>query len=333
MSPDGVSPDEPTPNPTPTRGRPAAAWWILHAGPWVAVAAAIAFGVAHGASAQFYRPLGITPGDAGVGAGRTLVLSFSLLGLLAVLLVSTGAVAALTRHVVGGAAAPGKRRPAGEGTPVLVALAPLLALTVEAWTIERRTAWGWIAGATIALGAALWVTAVRDPVKPVGRTVAAAIGGAAGVGLVALAAWFAPTTTAAFLFASFLVVALLVALGGDVPAWRRARRYLPPLLLLSTACVAVALSRGALAVWLVLVLPFAVLGAWLAVAEPSGRRRDRARLRAIPRFDRLVLVLAVTAASGLGTAALWMAANHDGRHLLATGRRAASSPARCSPPG
>ena len=103
-----------------------------------------------------------------------------------------------------------------------------------------------------------------------GRTVAAAAVGAAGVGLVALAAWFAPTTTAAFLFASFLVVALLVTLGGDVPAWRRARRYLPPLLLLSTLCVAVAVSRGGLAVWLVLVLPFAVLGAWLGLAEPRA---------------------------------------------------------------
>ena len=71
------------------------------------------------------------------------------------------------------------------------------------------------------------------------------------------------------------MVALLVALGGDVPAWRRARRYLPPLLLLSTACVAVALGRGALAVWLVLVLPFAVLGAWLAVAEPSAAPAGR----------------------------------------------------------
>ena len=29
---------------------------------------------------------------------------------------------------------------------MLVALGPLLALTVEAWTIERRTAWGWVAG-------------------------------------------------------------------------------------------------------------------------------------------------------------------------------------------
>ena len=260
------------PSPARRRNRPAAAWWILHAGPWVALAAAIAYGVARGATAAFYRPLGITPDDAGVGVGRTLVQTFSLLGLLAALLVSMGAVAAVARHVVGGAAVPGKRRPAGDGTPVLVALGPLLALTVEAWTIERRTAWGWAAGVTIAVGAGLWVVAVRDPVRPAGRTVVAAALGAAGAGLVALASWYAPTTTAAFLFASFLVVALLVALGGDVPAWRRARRYLPPLLLLSTVCVAVALSRGGLGVWLLLVLPFAVLGAWLGLAQPAGRR-------------------------------------------------------------
>ena len=301
----------------------------------MALASAIAYAVARGATAAFYRPLGITPDDAGVGVGRTLVQTLSLLGLLAALLVSMGAVAAVARHVVGGGAVPGKRRPAGDGTPVLVALGPLLALTVEAWTIERRTAWGWAAGVTIAVGAGLWVVAVRDPVRPAGRTVVAAALGAAGAGLVALASWYAPTTTAAFLFASFLVVALLVALGGDVPAWHRARRYLPPLLLLSTVCVAVALSRGGLGVWLLLILPFAVLGAWLGLAQPAGRRslagvagvagvagaanRDRARLRDVPRFDRLILVLAVTAASGLGTAALWMAASHDGRHLRATG--------------
>ena len=306
-------------------------WWLLHAAPWVALVAAIAYGVARGATAVFYRPLGITAEDAGVGVGRTLVQAFSLLGLLAALLVSMGAVAAVTRHVVRAAAVPGKRRPAGDGTPVLVALGPLLALTVEAWTIERRTAWGWVAGVTIALAAGLWVVAVRDAVKPAGRTVAAAAVGAAGAGLVALAAWFGPTTTAAFLFASFLVVALLVTLGGDVPAWRRARRYLPPLLLVSTVCVAVAISRGGLAVWLLLVLPFAVLGAWLGLAEPCAkdgewrewhylaRGGDRATLRAIPRFDRVVLVLSVTAACGLGTAALWMAANNDGQHLRATG--------------
>ncbi len=299
-------------------------WWILHAGPWVAVVAAIAYGVARGSTVAFYRPLGITPEDAGVGAARTFVQTFTLLGLLAALLVSMGAVAAVTRHLVTGAAVPGKRRPAGDGTPVLVALCPLLALTVEAWIIERRMAWGWAAGATIALAAGLWVVAVRDPVKPAGRTVAAAAAGAAGIGLVALAAWFAPTTTAAFLFASFLVVALLVTLGGDVPAWRRVRRYLPPLLLLMTLCVAAAVSRGGLGVWLLLVLPFAVLGAWLGLAAPGERHfpargADRARLREIPRFDRLVLILAVTAACGLGTAALWMAADNDGQHLLATG--------------
>ncbi len=302
----------------------APAWWILHAGPWVVVAAAVAFGVARGATAEFYRPLGITPDDAGVGLGRTLVQTFSLLGLLAVLLVSLAAVAAVAHIVAGRAAVPGKRRPAGAATPALVTLGPLVALTVEAWAIERPTVWGWAAGATVAVTAGLWVAAVRDPVRPVRRTVAAAAVGAAAAALVTACTWFAPTTTPAFLFAVFLVVTLWVALQGDAPLWRRARRYLPPLLLLSTVAVAVPLSRGALAMWLLLVIPFAALGAWLGGAEGAGRDYlahglGRVRLPDIPRLDRLVLVLGLIAACGLGTAAVWMTANRDGRHLLATG--------------
>ena len=191
--------------------------------------------------------------------------------------------------------------------------------------VERRTVWGWVATATVAATAGLWVAAVRDPVSQVSRTVAATAVAAAAIGVVSVSAWFAPATTTAFLFALFLVVALLVALQGDAPAWQRARRYLPPLLLLSTIAVAVALSRGALGVWLLLVGPFAALGAWLGAAEGAGRNYlagglGRVRLPDIPRLDRLVLVLALTASCGLGTAALWTTANHDGRHLLATGK-------------
>ena len=66
------------------------------------------------------------------------------------------------------AAVPGKGRPAGSGTPLLVTLGPLVALiveawAVEAWAVEHRTAWGWVAGATVAATAGLWVAAVRDP--------------------------------------------------------------------------------------------------------------------------------------------------------------------------
>jgi hypothetical protein len=288
------------------------------------VAVAVAFGVAHGATAEFYRPLGITPDDAGIGVGRLLVSTFSLLGLLAACLVSLGAVAAVAHNVARRAAVPGKRRPLGPPTPAAVAVAPLALLAVEAWTVDGATAWAWTGGTTVALAAGLWVIAVRDPVRPVWRTLAVAVAATAGTALVAAAAWHYPTATAAFLFAAFLTLALLVLVQGDAPAWARGRRYLPAHLLLSTMAVAVGLSQGALAVWTTLVLPFAAAGAWLGAEEGGGRRYlalelDRARLRTVPRLDRLVLVLTLTAAAGLGTAAVWMTAYQDGRHLVATG--------------
>ena len=86
--------------------------------PQVAVVAAVAFGAARGATAEFYRPLGDHAGGRRRGLGRTLVQTFSLLGLFAALLVSLAAVAAVTHIVARRAAVPGKgRRPAGAGTP------------------------------------------------------------------------------------------------------------------------------------------------------------------------------------------------------------------------
>jgi hypothetical protein len=293
--------------------------------------AAITYGVARVATGEYYRPLGLTPEDVGIGQARLVAVTGTLVGILAAFIgvgIASGVLAfQVTRRAVAvpdAGRAPYRLR--AFAVPLAVAASPFVALgLVRSWS-DDGTASRWLMRSILVVTAGVWAsTATPHGVSPRHRLAAFL---RAAVAFAVVLAYAAHQTHAS---ATLLVWSVLAALGvlaayqHDSAEWRQVQGCIPPFLLLVAAGLAAKLSSGALAFWLAPTVSGATIGVLAGRSGISEVARDaRQALPKVfpggaPRLGVMVVLLSLVVVGVLAYGVI-QAASADGNYLLSTGK-------------